>query len=671
MSDILNLINDAIFVSLVNTTLQITLLIPLIALIIWMFRVRSAATRYSLWLFVIFAIIVLPLITPFIPQMGFARSHGQRTVGDRPDHLMQKGMGGTDEGDLSKDSDLAPSMGAAEAAVSEEANISLINPVSIAYFIWCAGALFVLCITLGAYRKLKKLKVSSPDVEDPVALEMLSRLRQKIGIGKSVTLKTSPEIYTPVNLGIFSPTIMLPDGVVDGGSTGELEMILTHELAHIKRCDCLINLLQNMLRAIFFFHPLFHLMNRNLTKEREHICDDWVIDVTEQRNGYAECIISLLEKALHKPVNVPVTLAMAERKRDIPGRIDMIVDKKRRTTTKTSRRAFVALLLIGCLSIPVIGGIELVRIAGARPASDDGTIVFARGSGFNFEIYTMNPDGSNVRKITDNPATDWFPSISPDGRKIAFSRQPTEGTQEREVWVMDANGKNEKKLADWGWCTSWSPDGKRIVFGRDVWEKKDGKWESIEADICVMNADGSNLETLLEGSVYTPAWSPDGTEIAFARDWPGREDEIWVMDADGQNEKMLTNQGNFPCWSPDGRKIVFNSYRDGWDAWQSADIYVMDADGGNVKRLTKPGPAHDCFPAWSPDGKKIAFCSYEGDNPSEMYVMNADGSNMKEVTDTPEVWEWSLCWTPHSLSYAVEPAGKLKSTWGKIKALMP
>ena len=96
MSDILNLINDVIFVSLVNTTLQMTLLISLIALIIWVFRIKSAATRYILWLFVVFALIVLPLLTPFIPQMDFAGSHSQGTVGDRPDDLTRKKCGHAD-----------------------------------------------------------------------------------------------------------------------------------------------------------------------------------------------------------------------------------------------------------------------------------------------------------------------------------------------------------------------------------------------------------------------------------------------------------------------------------------------------------------------------------------------------------------------------------------------
>ena len=462
----LNLINDAVFVSLVNTTLQMTLLISLIALVIWMFRIKSATTRYSLWLFALFAAIALPLITPFIPQIDFA--HSQRTMRDRPDGLTRLRMEHSDVCELSEGGHPLPSAGAAKTAVNREMDVSLINPVSVAYFIWCAGAFFMLCMTLSAYRKLRKLRVSSPDVKNSAALEILSRQKQTLGVRRPVALKVSSEIYTPVSVGVLSPAIILPDGVIPVsandnhphpslppsrgkgygispasslpasspplkkafaespplekgvGGISELEMILTHELAHIKRSDYLTNFLQNMLRAIFFFHPLFHLMNRNLAREREHICDDWVIHVTKQRSGYAECIVSLLEKALYRPANVPVSIAMAERKRDIPGRVDMIVDRKRKIVTKASRRALVAMLIIGCLSLPVIGGIGLVRFAGARPASDEGRIVFGR-----------------------------------------YENE----TRTNSIWTMDADGKNEKQLASGGY-PAWSPDRKQIVFSR-------------------------------------------------------------------------------------------------------------------------------------------------------------------------------------------------------------
>jgi len=163
---ILNLFNDAMFVSLVNTTLQMTLLIPLIALVIFLFRIKSAATRYSLWLFVIFGIVALPLLTPFIPQMNFAQFRSQRATGGGPDDLMRLRMGGGVGGESSEGGDSVSSMTATKTAVNKEVDVSLFNPVSVVYFIWCAGALFMFGITLDAYRKLRKLKKSSPDVTE-------------------------------------------------------------------------------------------------------------------------------------------------------------------------------------------------------------------------------------------------------------------------------------------------------------------------------------------------------------------------------------------------------------------------------------------------------------------------------------------------------------------------
>ena len=98
-------------------------------------------------------------------------------------------------------------------------------------------------------------------VQSEAALELLSRLREKLGIRRAVTLKSSPQVYAPIGLGVFSPTIILPDDVMDGGPVEELEMILAHELAHIKRLDYLVRFLQNVLKVFFFFHPLSFLFH--------------------------------------------------------------------------------------------------------------------------------------------------------------------------------------------------------------------------------------------------------------------------------------------------------------------------------------------------------------------------------------------------------------------------
>ena len=656
---LLNLINDFVFVSLVNTTLQMMLIIALIAIIIFLFRIKSPAIRYSLWLFAMFSIIVLPLITPFIPQLDPARLYNHEATGVIPDNLMDPKANKTSNYSLSTNSESA-SLQNIPKVTKDINDVSLINPVSMVYFLWCAGALFMLGITYGMYRKVKKLKVSSPNVEDPATLELLSRLKRGFRIRRQVSLKVSSEIYTPMSLGVLSPTIILPDTI----TADNLEMVLIHELAHIRRFDYLVRLIQNTLKGIFFFHPLFHLMNRNLLRAREHVCDDWVIATTDRRGEYARCIIGLLEKAIHKPVNIPVIIAMAEQKRDVPKRIEMITDRNRKVYTKVSRKALAAMLTIGFLSLLAFGSIELVRFAVARPASNAGLIVFQRGGWENPRIWVMDADGKNERQLTESFGQ--YPEWSPDGEQITFAGWGG------DIYIMNADGSDMKLLtgdninqADW--YPTWSPDGKQIAFSRRTADEK-------FTNICVMNADGSDLRVLIEEpwpsvNICSPSWSPDGKKIAFDRAIQNTEGGIWVMDADGKDAKMLTDRGGSPRWSPDGSLIVFNSSLGG-EAWNWAlGIFVMDADGKNRKRLTPgPDPVSECYPDWSPDGTKIVFCSDEGKQQHiyNIYIMDADGSNVQRLTDTP-LREESPDWT--ASSYAVEPAGKLKSTWGKIKGL--
>jgi len=686
MSDViiaLNRVNDAIFVSLVNTTLQITILIPLIALLIWVFRIKSATIRYSLWLFALFAIVALPILTPFIPKMELTGLRHQRAANHGLDETMSPGMEADSAGELPEAGVSVPSTSAAGATLSREMDASVINPVSIAYFIWCVGAVFMAFIVIRAYRKLGKLRLGSTDVNDSMTIEMLSLLKRKIGVRRSVSLRASPEIYTPMSIGFLSPVIVIPNSVINDSSSKQLEMILTHELAHIKRNDYLVNLLQNVLRIVFFFHPLFHLMNRNLARECEHICDDWVIHVTEHRTRYAECLVNMLDRMLHNQVNTSVTMAMAERKQDIPGRIDMIVDKTRKTVTKVSKKALVAMLVLGCLSLPVIGGIGLIRFAGARPASDRGRIVFHSGGGI---ICVMDADGSNMRHLTLGSlgSHGYQPCCSPDGSQIAFRRY-TDDDSWNNIFIMNADGGNVRQLTESPSAEdqypAWSSDGKQIAFTRNFWEQKGGEWVQKSWAIYVINADGSDLRRLGEevqcrkvgentSSGGRPAWSPDGSQIAYY-DWPIDRSAVFVMDANGENRKMLHNWGGRVGidWSPDGDKIVFASSQDSWQNWQSHDLFVIDTDGRGLERLTQPGPEWYRDPAWSPDGTKIVFSSNLDDEDNyEIYVMNADGSDIQRLTKTPAVGEFRPDWT--ASSYAVEPAGKLKSTWGKIKTLL-
>jgi Tol biopolymer transport system component len=166
-----------------------------------------------------------------------------------------------------------------------------------------------------------------------------------------------------------------------------------------------------------------------------------------------------------------------------------------------------------------------------------------------------------------------------------------------------------------------------------------------EAGLYVITAEGTGLRRITsEASNTDPAWSPDGSKLAFVSGFAAKDAGIYVMDADGTDARRVTDGGALvdgsdlgPAWAPDGSRIAFTreGREEGAEAG-NADIYVVDADGTNLDRLTA-APVMEYEPSWSPDGSRIAFEGYDlasgGRPPSavRLYVMNADGTGVAEL----------------------------------------
>lgn len=265
----------------------------------------------------------------------------------------------------------------------------------------------------------------------------------------------------------------------------------------------------------------------------------------------------------------------------------------------------------------------------------NGKIAFESQRTGTGQIYTMNPDGSNLTQLTFTSTDEGSPEWSADGLKIAFD-STRDGNH--EIYVMNADGTSQIRLtnnSDIDIVPTWAPDGIKIAFT----SRRDGNDE-----VYAMNADGSGQINLTNNpaSDGNPAWSPDGTKIAFESNRNGTP-QIFVMNADGSSVTQLTTSGSNgnANWSPDGTKIAFHSNRTG-----TYDIFVMNANG-SVQTQLAFDPVYATNAAWSPDGTKIAFESQRNGN-YEVYIMNANGTGQTNITNNSAV-DFRPSWGPQPI----------------------
>ncbi len=259
---------------------------------------------------------------------------------------------------------------------------------------------------------------------------------------------------------------------------------------------------------------------------------------------------------------------------------------------------------------------KLTWVVHAYPnfSPDDRRIVFQSNAAGNWDLYMTDADGSHLHTLVAHPAADITPVHSPDGTRIVFV---SERDGDREVYTVNADGGDLKRLTNnpaHDLHPVWNADGSRIMFSSNR-----GNANADDYDIYAMDADGSSLQRITSGpDIDTYAsWSPDGTRIVTRRVIDdGRNNEIFVMNADGSQARNLTNNparyDGWPTWSPDGRWIAFAS---GVSGQGNHCIWTMRPDGSDLRQITGPHPGMPDFnyntqPTFSHDGRRIAYTMY-------------------------------------------------------------
>ena len=244
--------------------------------------------------------------------------------------------------------------GAASSASSANTASSAITvPVSWAlclFVIWAVGASVALLRVVVGLWQLRKLRASCPAIDAATLDPVLRTTLQTFQAIRSVELRQSGRLQVPTAIGFLKPAVVLPTWAMQDLSTEELNAILIHELAHLRRRDDWTNLAQQIVKALLFFHPAVWWIEGKLALEREMACDDAVLAETANPRGYAQCLISMAEKSFLRRT-VALAQAAVNRVHQTSLRVSQILDANRSRATRVWKPALysVAAFFVACL----------------------------------------------------------------------------------------------------------------------------------------------------------------------------------------------------------------------------------------------------------------------------------------------------------------------------------
>ena len=443
----------------------------------------------------------------------------------------------------------------------------------------------------------------------------------------------SSSVAGPIIVGAVRPLIILPTRLVDILSSSELRHVLLHETAHAIRRDQLVGLLQRILGAVFWPHPLVCLLNRELACAREDVCDNYVLAAVEPAD-YGETLLRL-GQLMPPPGLLAGSVGILNTHWKLEDRIADLLDKRRNGMIRL-RPVSTAVIIVSALVVSLAIAGSRFASADTPPGEPDGldsppihvnsvsqtvdrTLAFLQSAPQLGEKKKARRRSTGALDETsdDEPAKGESPenvSKAVDGTIESLRQRRAQDATETEqlgLYAIDAiDGEvitvRTKPIGDLTYfgSPSWSNDGRRIIF-----DATPGKaWRETHLKLFYVAQRKAGIKDLGPGNC--PTLSPDGERIAFLLNTgavPDAPAGIWLMNSDGSERRRLGGYG-VPKWSPDGKQLLIGSFS------SPCRLSVMDVETAKERPVQLDGHKTYSSPGWAGDSQTlVAIVSSGGD----------------------------------------------------------
>ncbi|MDR3111883.1 MAG: hypothetical protein LBU55_01745 [Elusimicrobiota bacterium] len=266
---------------------------------------------------------------------------------------------------------------------------------------------------------------------------------------------------------------------------------------------------------------------------------------------------------------------------------------------------------------------EITRVSAGEFGIARSKIAFSNNTTKHKEIYIVDYDGYNLRKVTNDNSINILPKWSPDGERIAYTSYVYNNPDLFEINIVQKKRYALSRHRGLNVASAYSPDGSTLAITLSKGSGYPGLY--------LINNNGEILRQLAVGYFIStsPSFSPNGQEIVFVSDRRGIP-QVYIMNVYGGNIRALGTDGfcDSPSWSPRGDKIVFTMRQHNA---KNFDLYIYDLHTAKTTKLTK-NKGNNENPSWSPDGRFIVFSS-DRSGKEEIYIIAIDGSGSRKLVE--------------------------------------